>query len=131
MKYRMVFVGLRVENCLIGRLVIANTETYHVTSYGAISGKWGQGALPPGKYKVKKAVRLDRSASSAYADKYGIKWWAKIEPDGWSTNRTGLGIHPDGSVPGTLGCIGITDADTTSLYDRLSEGDSELLVVEI
>jgi len=132
MRYKLVFVARRVESALIGRLVVFDLKTMATTTYEAISGKWGKGALPSGlPYKVKQAVRLGHDASPAYADKSGMRWWARIEPDGWECDRTGLGIHPDGNLPGTLGCIGIGEAYTASLFDMLSEGDSSLDVIEV
>jgi len=35
----------------------------------------------------------------------------------FNTNRPDLGIHPDGNVAGTEGCIGIKDNDSTDWYD--------------
>ena len=49
---------------------------------------------------------------SSYGDKKGFHWffWLGIG---------NLGIHPDGNVPGTKGCIGVSDSDTSSLFDEL------------
>lgn len=33
--------------------------------------------------------------------------------------RYGLGIHPDGNVPGTEGCIGLLDSDTSDFRGML------------
>lgn len=83
------------------------------------TGPWGKGALPTGTYQMEKPVALDSGKVAAgYKDEAGLAWWAKLVPS-FKTDRTGLGIHPDGNVPGTLGCIGITLEDTKATYDLL------------
>jgi hypothetical protein len=46
----------------------------------------------------------------------------------FDTNRTGLGIHPDGNVPCTAGCIGATDSDTRSMREALRNHQVEIIV---
>ena len=86
----------------------------------AVTGPWGKGAAPPGEYMIQKATRLkDCKKNRPYRDKAGNVWFAKLTPT-FETDRTGLGIHPDGNVPGTLGCVGVTCDDTSALFALLT-----------
>lgn len=78
-------------------------------SFKCISGGGGKGPLPSGKYLVKKAYFLpsDFPNKEAYS-KNGYSFFTPLVPQ-FNTDRTQLGIHPDGNVPGTLGCIGLTE----------------------
>lgn len=49
----------------------------------------------------------------AFRDEMNFSWFL------WLGVRN-LGIHPDGNIPGTEGCIGITDDDTRPLFDKLA-----------
>lgn len=88
----------------------------------AISGPYGKGPLPKGQYMMKPAVLIDADDESnkGFMDKRGLAWWAALVPS-FETHRTGLGIHPDGNVEGTLGCIGITVDDTRTWFQRLEK----------
>lgn len=44
-------------------------------------------------------------------------WFIPLTPT-FSTNRTGFGIHPDGNLPGTKGCIGLQNSDTKLFWDK-------------
>jgi len=66
------------------------------------SGGWGKGAAPKGEYK---AVSYRNESGNAYS-LFNIGFFVHIVPQ-FETDRTELGIHFDGSVPGTLGCIGL------------------------
>jgi RHS repeat-associated protein len=99
-------------------------------SWPAGSGPWGNGQSPPGDYTLPSPpvpVPPSHPNQASYCDASGNCWWQPITPN-FPTNRTGLGIHPDGNVPGTAGCIGATDNDTTSLRDALAN-DQGLLTV--
>src|SRR5258706_10600792 len=85
----------------------------------AISGPYGEGSLPTGTYKALRSKLLDKQPSDsngAYCDTNNKCWLQALAPD-FETDRTELGIHPDGNVPGTQGCIGIRAADTKKWYD--------------
>jgi len=47
---------------------------------------------------------------------------------GYASGRTSLGIHPDGNVPGTLGCIGIREEDTKDLLNWLREAEGPIIL---
>lgn len=99
-------------------------------AFFARSGPWGKGMLPVGRYLLGKPVVLDTNEdrTDPYTDEVGNAWWCPLRPQ-FTTDRSGLGIHPDGNIPGTRGCIGIVGRDTTGVFALLREGD-ELLVLE-
>ena len=83
----------------------------------ARSGPFGKGPAPPGLYRVGPAVMWAES-EEPYTDQTGLCWWAPLAPK-FKTKRGGLGIHPDGNVPGTAGCIGLTEPNTRDAYEFL------------
>ncbi len=89
-----------------------------MTRYGlaweAVSGPHGNGPLPTGRYEC--ANLRPRTNSAMVRD--GVGFSVDLNPL-FPTNRTLLRIHPDGNVPGTLGCIGITDADVAGCHEAL------------
>jgi RHS repeat-associated protein len=74
-------------------------------SVPAVSGPYGNGALPDGVY-TGSLLRRNRSNPAMTCP----------NSEGWSLNMTPqtpngrdlIEMHPDGNVPGTLGCIGVT-----------------------
>lgn len=75
------------------------------------SGGWGNGALPCGLYDVQKSVKLpDIKENEAYK-RTEFPWYARLTPL-FRTERTGLLIHPDGNILGSLGCIAISENDS-------------------
>lgn len=74
--------------------------------WSAVTGPYGNGPLPDGVYNIKVFVHPPQA--SYKRDYFG--WFMPLIPQ-FKTHRTGLGVHPDGNVPGTLGCIGITERD--------------------
>jgi hypothetical protein len=102
------------------------------TEWSAVSGPYGQGSLPEGLYRIGKAVAIDpdNPGNRPYRDSAGLAWWCPIYPS-FITDRTGLGVHPDGNIPGTAGCIGIKERDTAELLERLKEAEGETLDVNI
>lgn len=77
-------------------------------SYRAVSGPFKVGALEPGRYRVEinnVVTNIDNNIGlQDPITKQG--WFIPITPL-FNSDRTGLGIHPDGGNPGTEGCIGI------------------------
>ena len=89
--------------------------------WSADSGPWGEGPLQNGVYTLGELMTVPASLSNgAYCDGSGNCWFQKLYPQ-FNTDRTGLGIHPDGNIPGTLGCIGITDSYAEGLHIWLTE----------
>jgi acyl-CoA thioester hydrolase len=81
----------------------------------AISGPYGKGFLPNGLYVARRSKLLDKE-DDAYKDKKGHCWMQAFDD---AHGRSELGIHPDGNVPGTEGCIGLKVDDTKPWYDAL------------
>lgn len=94
------------------------------------TGPYGEGELPGGVYLLRTAVALDPKAESSvpFLDSCGLAWWAKLEPT-FKTERDGFGIHPDGGVLGTEGCVGAVKKDTRSLFESLSAAAGKACLV--
>lgn len=95
-------------------------------SWGAISGPFGAGALPPGMYDIsrREITEYTNKVDRPYRDKFGMGFFVPIYPKfATSRGKSGgrLGIHPDGNVPGTLGCIGITDINAKSFHNAIKQ----------
>lgn len=92
-----------------------------VDIWDGVSGPWGRGRLPEGIYNVTDIVALPNvPANNAYCDATGSCWWAPLQPR-FQTNRTSLGIHPDGNLPGTEGCVGVSNSNTSDFLRRLRD----------
>ena len=91
--------------------------TQVVDSWDAISGPYGNGALPDGNY-IGNNLRV-RTESSYVRE--GVGFSVDLTPQ-FQTTRTLLRIHPDGGILGTEGCIGILGNATrlTQLYNRFN-----------
>jgi len=106
--------------------------------WDAISGPFGAGPLPPGLYDIgrREITGYTQNIAPSYRDSTGKGFFIPIYPR-FPTSRGKyggrLGIHPDGNVPGTLGCIGLTNADTTTFYEAIKEtsaGSKLILLVK-
>jgi hypothetical protein len=126
--------------------VIQGALIWGSDSYQARSGPWGQGALPPGAYTVdwanlvegsplsddddfgsgfKFTVTTTLKTSTKIADSEGASakrsltgYFIPITAD-FDTKRGDLGIHPDGNVYGTQGCIGLVDDDAVKFWQKV------------
>jgi len=99
-------------------------------TWPAKSGPWGRGSAPKGEYTIGETTGLPSiQETEPYTDKTGNSWFTPIEPT-FQTNRTSLGVHPDGNVPGTEGCIGATEKDTSSLKEALKRARGKKIVVK-
>src|SRR5690606_2117384 len=104
-------------------------------SWIAVSGPYGLKALPVGIYDIKRREITTYSSAigNSFKDKSGNGFFLPISPR-FKTTRTGLGIHPDGGIPGTLGCIGLQDHNTENFYrtiESISPSSSITLEVKI
>jgi len=115
--------------------VLTHKKLYYARETGvdwieARSGPWGKGPLPAGAYLVEPPVTFDALPDSPYSDGKGFSWFARLHPQ-FKTDRSGFGIHPDGNVPGTKGCIGLVLEDSRPFYDWLgaAKGPINLMVV--
>mgnify|MGYP006292726461 CR=1 FL=1 len=80
-----------------------------------VSGPHGNGQLPRGEWRAYNIIRLNPSSQPNFKSysRDGFDFWMRLEPQ-FSTDRTGIGIHPDGEQygnwwknNGTMGCPGI------------------------
>lgn len=101
-------IGSRV----IGKLYWDEDE-YHV-----VSGGYGKGAIPDGSYDIERykavAGNISTMKSGFVNPVNGRGWFLPLTPK-FSTTRHGFGIHPDGNLPGTKGCVGLQGADIKNI----------------
>lgn len=116
-------------------LLIFNSEklfdpfAFDHANWQAISGPWGNGNAPSGVYLVGPRVEIEAGGNNEpFTDAAGLAWWAGLTPK-FKTDRTRLGIHPDGNVPGTRGCIGVTEPITAACFNWLVELADPLYLV--
>ena len=99
------------------------------SQFTAVSGGYGDGSLPNGDYIIDKCYKLADDGNQNAFKRDGEPWVATLKPK-FETDRTGLLIHPDGNITGTLGCIGITENDM-NCYDVIKShlsNDSDLIL---
>jgi len=106
-------------------------------TWNAVSGPFGAGPLPIGLYDIarREITEYTNKVDVPYRDKTGMGFFVPIYPKfQTSRGKTGgrLGIHPDGNKPGTLGCIGITDANARSFHNAVKQtAPSALLTLQV
>ena len=105
-----------------GWLVIEDENKYNI--WPIVSGKYGRGTAPIGLYKLIGPIKLtDIKENNSYKNE-GFPWICGMQPLGKCVddqgNRSGLALHGDGGVFGTLGCLGVAERDI-SLYYKLKE----------
>jgi hypothetical protein len=100
-------------------------------SWKAVSGPFGRGRLSIGGYVLGEIVDVNPPGyrKGAFEDVAGNALFCPLKPISGS-DRKRLGIHPDGNIPGTEGCIGITELDTRNLYLKLKRAPGESLEVK-
>jgi len=107
-----------IDRCSTTPDVVYEDGLLKLPRYGlawtAVSGPYGNGPLPTGWYECRNLRRRTKSAMV----RDGVGFSVDLNPL-FPTKRTDLRIHPDGNVPGTLGCIGINDADVRGCYEAL------------
>lgn len=115
---------LYIEDCL-------NDNVSYFFNYIANSGKYGKGTMPLGKYELKKPIILIDEEGNRPYKKDGDPWYCELVPL-FNCDRTGLCIHPDGGVKGTLGCLGIEKNDLILLDDiQRAFREQEKLYLEV
>ncbi|WP_172304119.1 hypothetical protein [Pseudenhygromyxa sp. WMMC2535] len=93
-------------------------------TFAAVSGGYGNGALSNGSYSVKVTRAVEGKHLKSGFQAGGVGFFIPIEHTS-DSSRSGLGIHPDGNKPGTLGCIGISAKDASNFlkaWTRMSLG---------
>ena len=100
---------------VIGKLKWGSDE------YEVVSGGYGKGEIPEGTYDIERynAVVGDKSTmkSGFVNPTNGGGWFLPLTPK-FATGRHGFGIHPDGNLPGTKGCVGLQGADSKKFWDK-------------
>jgi hypothetical protein len=101
-----------------------STDTLTWPSFGtwsAVSGPWHKGALENGMYTVERRhiTPLSSKMENGFIDKKTGKGYFVPITAHVNRGREGLGIHPDGNVPGTEGCIGIKN-DALGFYKAIA-----------
>ena len=111
----------RVTSTAGGGKEAIGTLLWGQDSYGAVSGPYEKGSAPLGDYAVEtKKVVSGPTMDKGYCitDSQGkLCFFIPITPK-FQTDRNGLGIHPDGNVPGSLGCIVIRSDHARRFWDR-------------
>jgi hypothetical protein len=89
--------------------------------YDVVSGGYGKGAIPDGSYDIERykavAGNISTMKSGFVNPVNGRGWFLPLTPK-FSTTRHGFGIHPDGNLPGTKGCVGLQGADIKKYWDK-------------
>ena len=128
LEYRVLYVEKQKNDYYLTRGYIMADGHY----FPCVSGKYGRGTIPLGEYEIKPVIELKDDGKSLAYKRDGKPWYAPLIPIGKCEDskgdRTGLAIHPDGNIEGTLGCIGITDNDDM-LFDIMRRTKFEKLIV--
>ena len=99
--------------------------------WAAVSGGWGD-PIPAGIYTVERrnVTEYTNSIGKGFKDETGKGYFVPLTPH-FSTVRTGLGIHPDGNLPGTKGCIGIKSNASTFYSAIASTSPSATITLQV
>lgn len=88
---------------------------YIVPKGSLMAGVAGHGVPHDPKYE---------QAPYSYRDRKGFSWFLWL-------GSGALGVHPDGNVPGTRGCIGIVDDDTKPLFHKFKQLNSAPVTIQV
>ena len=99
-------------------------------SWRAVSGPHGYGRIPRGQYQIGEVKEVNPSENNGgYTDADGFAWWCPVYSRAQGPHIQ-MGIHPDGNVPGTHGCVGIKESTSKNAFDTLKSSMDKVLVVE-
>ena len=110
------FTAVRSNETTIG-LMATGTLALDGKVYNAISGPWNRGVLPNGTYTVKKYNVVASATADSFKSPSGKGWFIPLKQPA-NIKRSGFGIHPDGNVEGTAGCIGLVGAEADSFWEQ-------------
>lgn len=104
-------------------------EVYDI--WESLSGGHGKGTIPHAIFTFgKPSLLTDIEANKAFKGQ-GC-WVIPLIPDSVLLGRDSFAIHPDGNVPGTLGCISPIDNDLSVWFALKPLIDSgELKIMEV
>lgn len=97
-----------------GSTMAYGTLTFAGKKFSAVSGGFGKGQLPNGAYRVETRKAVDQGLAKGFVVG-STQFFIPITP-GFTSGRSGLGIHPDGRKKGTLGCIGLQGSDAKKFW---------------
>ncbi len=101
------------DSSLSGTSFVGTRQDFSVP---AVSGPHGKGRLPAGSYGGRNLRRrTDRAMTCPNGNGFSLDLDDK---DG----RELLRIHPDGNVPGTLGCVGVVCGYENQAYNAILDG---------
>jgi hypothetical protein len=116
-------------------IIIYGHLSWGGVNYQVVSGPWSRGAIQNGSYTIKKKnVVVANTLGAGMEDATtGEKWFIPIAAD-FQTTRRGFGIHPDGNVEGTQGCIGLVGDSASKFWkawrdSKMTERPETLSVV--
>jgi hypothetical protein len=81
------------------------------------------GALMVGTRHTVGAFHNRKYSAAPFTDPAGLGWYLWL-------GEAGLGIHPDGNVPGTEGCVGVK-GNTETLFELLRQHSRDVLTLEV
>lgn len=114
-KKEKVYTGTRKSNDTAIGTMATGQLVMNGVAYAAISGPWSAGVLPNGAYGVKKYNVVDKGLQAGFICQSGKQFFIPLQQPS-NIKRSGFGIHPDGNIEGTQGCIGIVGADADKFW---------------
>ena len=114
----------------VGEFTILGEDNAQMFTHLATSGSSRTyDHLPLGEYEVKWIDKREHCSADTRKpfELFGFAWFAYIEPQ-FETERSELGIHCDGGLPGSAGCITLPfqDLETNkACYELLAKGLKE------
>lgn len=110
------YTGVRADGKTRIGLMATGLLNLDGKTYAAISGPWNKGMLPNGIYGVKKYNVVASTKNAGFKSVTGKGWFIPLKEPA-NVKRSGFGIHPDGNVEGTAGCIGLVGADADKFWN--------------
>lgn len=140
MEHREYLIGLESQDYKAPDLVFDRASS----TLKGLGGTWqagsgttgGYSTISPGLYNCPAkslmvgtedsppVAKDTKYAAAPYLDQNGFGWFFWL-------GKQNLGIHPDGNVPGTEGCIGIKDEDTRALFEKLKAKYNQKVTVQV
>lgn len=111
----MSTITVTLDSAPNGKAAVSGTLRMNGNAYQIITGGHGKGALPLGTYEVRKRHVTEGAHLDAGFRAGGVAFFIPLNPPD-TTDRSGFGIHPDGNVTGTLGCIGLYATDARRFW---------------
>ena len=118
------FIKQKAETAVRGNkseigIIVYGKLAWEDTEYNVVSGPWQNGAIPNGDFEIKiRNVVVGSNLESGFEDTQTNKrWFIPLEAK-FQTNRQGFGIHPDGNIEGTQGCIGLVGRDANLFWTK-------------